>query len=78
MDNNKSIVLRGLFGKERAPREEEGPKAESKTPNVLEMAESFQETVSRAVAGVLGGWLSLTIMHPIDICQKRLQVQDRR
>jgi hypothetical protein len=36
------------------------------------------EAVARAVAGVVGGVCAVTVMHPVDVAQKRIQVQDRR
>ncbi len=35
-------------------------------------------SLSGAVSGVLGGLCAVTLMHPVDIAQKRIQVQDRK
>jgi len=35
-------------------------------------------SVSGALSGVLGGLCAVTVMHPVDVAQKRIQVQDRR
>ncbi len=38
----------------------------------------MEETLARAVSGVLGGLCAVTVMHPVDVAQKRIQVQDRK
>lgn len=42
------------------------------------MKTSGEEVAARAVSGVLAGLLATTVLHPIDLVQKRIQVQDRK
>ena len=42
------------------------------------MDPAASSALTRAAAGVLGGLCAVTVMHPVDIAQKRIQVQDRR